>query len=46
MADTTQARAVDKTSGGNAAYHNFHNDFLIETKCGLSSMLIVSVIDA
>lgn len=28
MAETTQPRAVDKTSGGNVAYHNFHNDFL------------------
>lgn len=28
MAETVQSRAVDKTSGGNAAYHNFHNDFL------------------
>jgi hypothetical protein len=28
MAETAQPRAVDKTAGGNAAYHNFHNDFL------------------
>lgn len=28
MAEPVQTRAADKTSGGNAAYHNFHNDFL------------------
>ncbi|KKY38594.1 putative inorganic phosphate transporter pho84 [Diaporthe ampelina] len=28
MADPVHSRAADKTSGGNAAYHNFHNDFL------------------
>ena len=27
MATTTPAPAVHKTSGGNAAFHNFHNDF-------------------
>lgn len=24
----TTVAAVSKTSGGNAAYHNFHNDFV------------------
>lgn len=28
MAEPVQSRAADKTSGGNAAYHNFHNDFV------------------
>lgn len=28
MAEPVQSRAADKTAGGNAAYHNFHNDFL------------------